>query len=196
MLTVYIDFKSPACYLALLPTLALAEKYQVDIEWRAFKTVERPIPKLAGREELSLRHNQVRDLSKRKLFEKYAERQGIDLKFPSRSQEPSLALAVLNQLSAKRTDFVKLAFKAFWEAHENLDDADVVKSLLGKCGLPQDSFDEDKVRQQYDRDLEKAYASGIVEAPAYFIDQQLFIGREHFPWIEEILNSKTRFKDK
>ena len=50
MLTVYVDFKSADAYLALRPTLALAERLSLDIDWRPFRTVERDVPQLGEQE--------------------------------------------------------------------------------------------------------------------------------------------------
>ena len=32
----------------------------------------------------------------------------------------------------------------------------------------------------------KSEEAGIVGTPAYVIEEQIFVGREHLPWIEEI----------
>jgi 2-hydroxychromene-2-carboxylate isomerase len=44
MLTVYINFKSPASYLAIKPVLALVERHGIVLEWKAFRSSEREVP--------------------------------------------------------------------------------------------------------------------------------------------------------
>ena len=189
MLTVYIDFKSPGAYLAMAPTLALAEHYGLTLEWRPFRTVERDVPKLGKEETVGESHRRVRAAALRAQSVKYAQRQGIDLKFPEQLGATDLALGALATLQGDPLPFIHAAFAAYWETHANLNDADVVGKLIEDHGdspaaKPQALLDT------LDTALETADEAGIVGAPAYVIDEQIFVGREHLPWIEEIVRAK------
>lgn len=187
MLTVYIDFKAPAAYLALKPTLALAAKHDLQLDWRAFRTVERDVPKTAGNETIGESHRRVRAASQRATQIKYAKRQGLDLKFPDKPGETNFALAALTMLPAHHTEFVEAAFAAYWQDHADLDDDNTVMALIHKSVGSIDLPAPASMQNTLDEALSTAEAAGIVGAPAYVIDSQIFVGREHLPWIEEII---------
>ena len=122
MLTVYLDFKSPAAYLAMKPTLALADRLGFDLDWMPFRTVERDVPKLGQEETVGESHRRVRAASQRALNEKYAQHQGIDLEYPDEAGGTDLALGVLAELRGDRLGFIQAAFGAYWADHADLDD--------------------------------------------------------------------------
>ncbi|MEM7328888.1 MAG: DsbA family protein [Pseudomonadota bacterium] len=186
MLTVFIDFKSPAAYLALQPTCALAQRHDLTIDWRPFRSVERDIPKLGKEETVGESHRRVRAAALRRQAVKYAHHQGIDLKFPQQPGATDLALGVLATWSGDPLPFINAAFKAYWEDHANLDDPKIVTSLLHSLGHA-DAINPETVAQALEAALEAADEIGIVGAPGYLIDDQIFVGREHLPWIEDIV---------
>lgn len=189
MLTVFIDFKSPGAYLAIAPTVALAERYGLTIDWRPFRTVERDVPKLGKEETVGESHRRVRAAALRAQAVTYAKRQGIDLKFPEHLGVTDLALGALARFDGDPLPFIEAAFDAYWEAHANLDDPDVVAELLAKSGTSMSDSPE-ALRAALETALDAADEVGIVGAPAYVIDEQIFVGREHLPWIEEIVREQ------
>ena len=184
MLTVYIDFKSPQAYLAMKPTLALATRLNLTIDWRAFRTVERDVPKVGSGETVGERHRRVRAASQRALAIKYAAHQGLDLAYPEQLGESDLALGALSLLKREKLAFIQAAFEAYWVDHRDLDDPETVTALLVQIGV--DAIDLSSARDALENAQEAAEAAGIVGAPAYVIADQIFVGREHLPWIEEI----------
>lgn len=190
MLTVYFDFKSPASYLALRPTLRLAERLGVEVDWQPFKTTERELPEHRAAETAGQSHRRVRAESRRMIHIKYAALQGIDLRFPAIPGETELALAVLTQMEGDRLPFVKLAFEAYWTDHQDLNAPDIVSALLRETGNSTDTFDPGLARHALDKAQTNAEELGIVDAPAYLVGEQIFIGREHLPWIENVLTSR------
>ncbi|MEL7032507.1 MAG: DsbA family protein [Pseudomonadota bacterium] len=186
MLTVFVDFKSPAAYLAMAPTRALADRYGVTIDWRPFRTIERDIPKLGKEETVGESHRRVRAAALRQQAVKYASHQGIDLKFPAEPGSTNLALGLLADWSGDPLPFVDAAFKAYWQDHANLDDPAVLARILEELGRPH-SIETGSVAAVLDQALARADEIGIVGAPGYVIRDQIFVGREHLPWIEELL---------
>lgn len=185
MLTVYIDFKSTDAYLALAPTLALAEQFALDIDWRPFRTIERDVPKLGEDETVGESHRRVRAESQRRLSIKYAAHQGIDLEFPRHPGDTDLALAILTQVDGDPTAFIHSAFHAYWHAHADLNDMAVVHALLQESGVLY-TGSLATAREDLEAAQDRAEAEGIVGAPAYVIADQIFVGREHLPWITEL----------
>ena len=188
MLTVYIDFKSPAAYLAMQPTLALATRLSLPLAWRPYKTVERDVPKLGKEETVGESHRRVRAASQRALAIKYAGHQGIDLRFPPKPGATDLALGVLAEIDGHPLPYIQAAFSAYWDDHADLDDPEIVQKLVNQSG--QLTVDESAARESLEAALQHADDAGIVGAPAYVIDNQIFVGREHLPWIEQIAREK------
>lgn len=190
MLTVYIDFKSPAAYLALKPTLDFASRLSLPLDWRPFQTVERDVPKLGKEETVGESHRRVRAASQRSLAIKYAGHQGIDLKFPPHPGVTDLALGVLAELEGDPLSFIQAAFAAYWQDHADLNDPAIVRDIIAASGVVY-TGDLNTAHESLELALQQAEEAGIVGAPAYVIDEQIFVGREHLPWIEEIARSET-----
>ena len=188
MLTVYLDFKSPAAYLAMTPTLALADRLGLATTWKPFRTVERDVPKLGKEETVGESHRRVRAASQRALAIKYAKQQGIDLTFPEKLGASDLALGVLTTIEGDPLPFIQGAFDAYWRDHADLDDLQIVQDLVHKTGT-QMSAKLSRSRDLLDAAQDQAEEAGIVGAPAYVIAEQIFVGREHLPWIEEIAST-------
>ena len=173
----------------MAPTLALAERHGLTLEWRPFRTVERDVPKLGKEETVGESHRRVRAAALRAQSVKYAQLQGIDLKFPEQLGATDLALGALATLERDPLPFIRAAFAAYWETHANLNDADVVGKLMSDHG-DSPTANPQVLLDALDAALETADEVGIVGAPAYVIDDQIFVGREHLPWIEEIIRAK------
>lgn len=189
MLRVYLDFKSPGAYLAMSPTLALAQRRSFEVDWNPFRVVERDVPKLGKKETVGESHRRVRAESQQRLAVKYAAHQGIDLKFPETPGVTDLALGVLSAIDGDRLPYIQGAFKAYWQSHANLDDPAVVQAILDKSGASI-AIDLEDARALLDSAQDQAEEAGIVGAPAYVIADQIFVGREHLAWIEELAQAR------
>ena len=189
MLTCYIDFKSAAAYLALKPTLVLAERLDLQIDWRPFQNVERDVPKLGQHETVGESHRRVRAASQRALAMKYAAHQGIDLKYPDEIGATDLALGILAEIEGDPMAFIHGAFDAYWSRHLDLDNPDVAAQILRESGAHH-SGDVSSARATLAAAQLQAEAAGIVGTPAYVIQDQIFVGREHLPWIAEIARAE------
>jgi 2-hydroxychromene-2-carboxylate isomerase len=191
MLTVYIDFKSPASYLALDPTLALAERVGIAVSWRPFRTHERDIPDQVEDESVARTHRRVRAEATRATHIKYAVLRGMDLRFPTVAHDTDLALGILSELSGDPIDYIRAAFAAYWERHLDLNTESVVVDLIKTSGVSHGGTLSTALAS-LDAAQAEAEEQGVVDAPAYVIDGQVFIGRQHLPWIEETARSTAR----
>lgn len=190
MLTVYIDFKSPASYLAIMPTLALSERLGIGVNWRPFETAELEIPGMNGNNAVGESHRKVRSQSRRAIHMKYAAVQGVELRFPEMPGATGLALGVLAGLKGDPLNYIRAAFDAYWTGHANLDDPDTVAALLIGSGYETGNLDGNTSREALAQAQAVAEEQGVFEAPTYVLDDQLFIGREHLPWIEESIRAR------
>ncbi|MEO1082028.1 MAG: DsbA family protein [Pseudomonadota bacterium] len=185
MLTVYIDFKEPAAFLALEPTLVLAKRLNLELAWQAFRCQERDLPDTGADPAVVRSHKQARAGAIRSTHRHYAALKGIDLRFPESNHNADLALGALAQLRGDALPFVRRAFAAFWTEHLDLNRREVVEHLVLESG-DIGGVELDAAPAALAEAQAEAEDLGVVDAPAYVIDGQLFIGRQHFPWIEEI----------
>jgi len=110
--------------------------------------------------------------------------------FRSKPGNSDLALNVLANLSVDPTSFISRAYDAYWIEGKDLNDAAVVEQLVTDAGL---RFSIDLLHSKaIDNCIEQAQAQGVFEVPTFVIQQQLFIGREHMPWLKEIVSEKKK----
>lgn len=186
MLDIYIDFKSPAARLALQPVKALAAETGTELRWLPFRVRERDVPPQGENETVGESHRRVRAESRRRIFLHYAAVQGIEMNFPERRSGTDLALGVLAEISGDRLPFVEACFEAYWSAHADLDDADTVAALL-KQSAAAHSGDLSTARAGLEQALEVAESAGAVDTPGFAVAGQMFVGREHLPWVRQLL---------
>ncbi|MEQ8691096.1 MAG: DsbA family protein [Pseudomonadales bacterium] len=185
---VYIDFKSPAAYLAIAPTLRLAAEHHLVLEWRAFNATVAALPEKVPDETKGQTHRRVRAAAQQRMHLLYAGIQGLPMHFRAQPGSTALALWVLEQLPAsRRTPYVEACFTAYWLHQQDLNDPQVVAALLQACGedaqlahtaLPDSALIELNEQAQL--------TDGVVDVPAYVAGTELFIGREHLPWLAEL----------
>ena len=85
------------------------------------------------------------------------------------------------------TAFVVAAFKAHWQDQKNLDEWDVVASLLASAACDSKQLTSDAL-DRHQHDIE---AEGIVSDPALVVAGEVFIGRAHIPLVRQLLNQRT-----
>ena len=192
MMRLYIDFKCPAAYLALKPTLALCEELGVTVNWHAIRSYQSPLMQEKPDEEVGERHRRVRALARRKTHMLYAEIQNLPLQFrnpPTNTDMALAALSLLNDSGREPLPFVAAAFDAYWTGDADLNDAAVVAKLSGAPAFPNNDENGYAARTRLDAALEQAEENGIFASPTYVVNEQKFVGREHLPWIRELLHT-------
>lgn len=191
-LRVYIDFKSPAAYLALKPTLALAQRTGTILDWQPIRTRQSavpvaPDPEQKDQEDKGTRHRRVRAQARRDTHLFYAKVQGIPMRFPA-AEFPATDLALAALAAVTDSDaFVEAAFHAYWADAADLNTPATVEQLLSACGTETGGLASLPVADLLAQKAEQAIADQVIDAPGYVIGEQVFIGREHLPWIEELL---------
>lgn len=186
-ITVYIDFKSPQAYLALKPTLQLAEGRDLDIDWLPYRTKQAVILPRHADETRGESHVRVRQQQRHQTCLKYAEIQGIPMRFPDMPGNTDCALAALLWARAAPMPFIEAAYAAYWSEGSNLDDPAVVSGLLAAAGYSADSFEPAPSIEVLEENQLSAEELGVFDTPMYLVDEQLFLGREQLPWIKTLL---------
>ena len=187
---IFIDFKSPASYLAMQPTLALLSKHQLHVKWLPLQAVmEKPVG-LTEQATKGKMHRHVRALARQQTHLFYAELQGTPMLFPAEPRPTDAALAALHYVTdgADPVRFIQAAFAAYWCQQLDLNDGPVVVNLLQQQGYDTAKFDVAMHLEAAFAEQQEAQAAGVIDAPAYVLGQQVFIGREHLPWIEAIVS--------
>ena len=195
---IYIDFKSPAAFLAFKPTKAfLTARGQMTpglkapglkAQWHPFRVVTRQVPHQGTSESVAESHKRVRAESRRRIFLKYAEVQNVTMRFPNHRIGTDLALGALAEIEGDRLPYIAACFAAYWTDNADLDDAGIVQDLLRQSGAVH-SGDLSTARASLEAALDKAEEAGVVDTPGYIVQGQMFVGREHLPWIGEILDN-------
>jgi len=189
-LKVFLDFKSPAAYLAMKPTLELIEQFQPAVEWLPVRSTQEDVselPESAGKPRI---HRHVRRLARRNTHLLYANLHGLEMTFPPAVGSTDAALCGLQYVLATDSNplpFIFEAFKAYWVRHQDLNDPQVVCDILSGSGYDARGFDLESELARLPESLDPANQAGVFDAPTYWIDGQIFLGREHLPWIRSIL---------
>ncbi len=192
MLTIYIDFKSAASYLALEPTLALIQETGIEARWLPFSSRALIIPAEKPHETVGERHRRVRAISQRNTHLHYAKVQEINMEFaddPAGSDAALQALTALKE-SPSPIPFVRSAFEAYWVNQADLNDRSAAARLLTANGY--DDPDWEVAESQLDAIRNDALDRKVFETPTYLIDGQIFLGREHLPWIRTVADDRMR----
>lgn len=194
MLKIYIDFKSPASYLAFKPACALIKKHNIDVSWLPFITKQESLREYLPNESAGDSHRRVRAQARRDIHTLYAQLQSTVLKFPAETGVTDLALSVIPLLDKNPESFIQAAFNAYWVDNQNLNDSQVVSSLLQHSGNNSFALNEVECLENLATIQQNSENEKIVDAPAFVVDEQIFIGREHLPWIESIVLEKSATK--
>lgn len=187
MLTLYVDFKCPASYLAFRPTIELGVRCGCDVDWQPYCSRSQTIPREKANETRGETHRRVRAFQRRNTHLRYAKAQGIQMAFAESPHESRMALAALNCELVEPLSYIEAAFHAYWAEGANLDDTSTVQALLKDTG---NSASTGKLQDAYTALADhqaKSEEKGIFTTPMYKLEDQLFLGREHIPLIERTL---------
>ncbi len=194
-LHIYIDFKSPASYLLMKPTLAILTQLQISAQWHPFASEERPPSDRQPDETVGERHRRVRAQVQRDMYIKYAAIQNIPMHFRPDSGASDLALAALlhiNTSGGDPVDFIQVCFHTYWAQGRDLNDKEQVHKILCETGHCADGFDAEASLRALADHRAVAEEHKIFMAATYLLDGERFIGREHLPWIKEQLAKQAK----
>jgi len=190
MLDIYIDFKSPASYLAMQPTRKMLQVVDIKANWLPYNTRQSAVPIKQQQETKGDTHRRVRAQARQNVHLMYAQLHNLPMQFRDQPGETQLALAALLACGDNsRTDtFIDAAFASYWQQQGDLNDPELVRHLLASSNpeavLPSSQQAETIVASNQ----EQALSRGVIDAPAYVFNEQVFVGREHLPWITELLS--------
>lgn len=89
--------------------------------------------------------------------------------------------------------YIETMFRAMWEDGRKLDDLAVVVATLKEAGLDGERIaaqtQEQAVKDELVTNTEKAVARGTFGAPTFFVDDQIYFGKDRLRDVEEAISA-------
>ena len=197
-ITIYIDFKSPYTYLSISPIKKLAKELNIKIDWLPYVL---DIPEYLGSAkvdnkgkvlESSRNDHQWRRVRYSYMdCRRYANLRKMTVLGPQKIWNTKLVsialLWVKKQNSLLIEDFIDHIFVNFWKRELDIENFDIVETIIEKCGISQSGFKEWKKntgKNELDAIMNEAHKKGVFGVPSYIIEDELFWGREQIPMIK------------
>ncbi len=187
MLELYIDFKCPASYLALQPSLDMAWKANADIRFRAFDSTQHAVPMQKDIETRSESHIRVRAEQCQNIHKQYAKARGLTMVFRGQPGETIPALAMLESWDGAPLPFIREAFTAYWEQGADLGHVETVQTIAAKAGRTVSPDEMREACQRFEEIRQAGEDRPVFTTPTYLVAGHIFVGRENLPWISELL---------
>ena len=191
----YFDFASPNAYLSHKVLKQIVEKKNVEVKYipvllgGIFKATNNkpPMEQFFGVKN----KNEYQNLE----MERFNKRHGLH-NFKMNPHFPVISLqiirgAVAAEMDGYLEDYIDKVLVHMWEEPKKMDDPEVIKTAYDESG-----FDSEKLMaQMQDPDVkaklisntEAAVERGVFGIPTFFIDDEMFFGKDTLWQIEEIL---------
>mmetsp|Transcript_45826 Transcript_45826/g.147145 ORF Transcript_45826/g.147145 Transcript_45826/m.147145 type:complete len:318 (-) Transcript_45826:132-1085(-) len=193
---VYVDLKSPYAFLAIEPTYALQEDFDVELVWRPYVL---DIAGFLGSAEVGAQDNKVRQGTNERSpgqwravkyayanVRRYAAERRPPLTVYGTRKIWDTSLAGIAMLFAERRgrlrDFQQRLWPSFWRRDLDAEDLGTLAAVLRASGVDTAGFEEFVAgdgRRELMEIQEEATRRGIFGVPSYVLDGEMFFGREH-----------------
>jgi len=199
--TVYTDYKSPYAYIAKDLIYQMAGETGAVLDWLPY-TLD--IPSYRGSAEVDdagkiISENRTPHQWRQVRYaymdcRREANKRGLILRGTQKIWDSSIA--AIGLLWAKRQGeailrgYTDRTFERFWRRELNIEDVAVVEGVLGEAGADVAGFAAflaEPGRMEHDAIRQAAEAAGVFGVPSFFVDGELFWGKEHLPAIRERL---------
>lgn len=197
-LSVLLDLRNPASYLALPPAEALAEELHLEINWLPL-----PVPPLrppsvpAVDDDRAIIHRRHRARAIAREIEVYSRVQGLVLHDLYRDPDPSAFNLGWLWLRERHVECLRAyldeGFRAYWSLELDPSSIPSITALLATVSADVGEFGTwcggtgTEVAARVAGELRERGLSGV---PGYIVDGEYFIGRQHLPMIRWILGGR------
>ena len=202
-ITVYIDFKSPYAYLAKDPAYELADEFEVRLDWLPYVL---DIPSFLGSARLDesgrvIEENRNPHQWRRVKYSymdcrRQARKRGLVIRGTTKIWDTSTASAgmlwVKRQGETVLRRYLDMTFERFWNRELDIENPAVIETVLSETGADTAGFAGYIAAdgpQEVARISREAEEKGVFGVPSFIIDDELFWGREHLPYIREMLSN-------
>jgi 2-hydroxychromene-2-carboxylate isomerase len=195
---VCIDFKQPRAYLAHRATRALEAELQLDFDWQPLlvPALKPPPAKRAG-EDRGTMHRRLRAEYNERDLARYAKRLGLPLEEPYRDVDSTAAALGLLWCRSQGPElarrYVDAVFARRWGGALDLTDPGAIDQVIRDVDGTTMGWSDYVVGagplalQETQQQLRDA---GALDVPAYLLDGEVFLGRQHLPMLRWILTGR------
>ena len=194
-LEVYIDYKSPYAFIAKDPTYALAQDFDVEIDWLPLTL---NIGSYLGTAKVSEKGDVVENRRSPRQWtavkyaymdaRRYASLRGLTLRGTQKIWDSSIAAIGMLWARQQHPDILKgytdRVYSRFWQRQLDIEDPQVIGALLAEAGADVGGFPvylAGAGRDEHDQLQERILDLGYFGVPTYVIDDEVYFGREQLP---------------
>jgi len=198
-LTVLLDVRHPLAYLALHPTIELARHHGLEVNWLPvlappLHAPSRPHPD----DDRGVRHRRIRAQAIAREIETYGQAQGLVVREYYRAPDPTALNAgwlwVRAHARNRLEDYLVRVFRAYWACELDPSETKAVAPIISALDADEGAFEiwsRERGAASLASLAEELAQRGIGGAPCYWIDGELFLGRQHLPMIRWILAGRS-----
>ncbi len=198
-LSVLLDLRHPLAYLALHPTIELAREEGLEINWLPVRVPTLKIPSTPSPDDdRGIRHRRNRAQAVAREIESYSNAQGLVLREYYRDTDPTAAyigwLWLREQKHERLEAYLAEVFRAYWALDLDPADHKAVSRIIDNLGADRpavEAWAADRGPASVSAIAEELSAHGFAGAPAYLIDGEAFLGRQHLPMIRWMLGGRV-----
>lgn len=190
-LRVYTDYKSPYAFVADRGLRDLEKSHNVEIEWLPYTL---RIDEYLGTVEERTQHDWRKVKYAYMDARRSANRQGLILKGPKRIYTGYYSS--VGMLFAQKHGFFPayhaLVFELFWSHRLDVDDLPQMRDVITQLGGSADDYEayaHGPGRQEHDRIIQEAEASGVFGVPFMVLDKEMFFGGDRIGLLKEYLDA-------
>jgi 2-hydroxychromene-2-carboxylate isomerase len=194
-----LDVRQPLAYLALRPAIAFARELAIDVDWLPLEGEPLRAPSTPSPDDdRGVRHRRHRAHAIAREIAIYAQAQGLTLREPYRSASARAAnlawLWVRAHAPGSLPAFLEELFRRYWALDLDASDPADVVDVLRALGLYSGDFEPwvaDEGAREAERVAGALREAGVPQTPAYLLQDEVFLGRQHLPMIRWILNGRA-----
>ncbi len=198
-LSVLLDVRYPLAYLALHPTIALAESQGLQINWLPLGVPMLNPPSAAGEgDDRGIRHRRSRAQAIAREIGTYAAARGLVLREVYRDGPADAGnlgwLWLRDRAPETLQEYLAELFRRYWSLELDVSSREQVAALLDSVGADGARF----LDWSADEGPSSAAAiagelrdRGLFQVPAYIVEDEVFYGRQHLPMIRWILEGRS-----
>jgi len=196
MIAVCIDFKNPDSYLAFEPTRALEARLGIAFDWRplVLPALHRP-PPARPQDDRGTRHRRARAEYLARDLARYAQSRGLALGDVHRALDTRLAswgLLFLRRAAPERASaYCSRVLELIWQESRDPSDLSTIRDLVDAGGTAFCEYLERDAAGELAENARELTEAGVWNVPAYLVDGDVFIGRQHLPMIEWLATGRT-----
>ena len=184
-----IDFSSADSYLAFNATQAVVNDLAVEFHVLPYRVELSRIEQVEDHDSVAVRHQQVRNRYREMNAARYAAVQNLPPLRIDPYEDTTLALKGLVVANQAGFDvgirFAEMIFHRYWHESLSIEDPNEICLCLDECAIDDSDKKLNAANLQSVRDeLEE---KGVMSVPMYVIKGELFQGRQHLPWIRELI---------